>query len=293
MLCEVPTASAISRMDSPALVRSARAVPLLARRRAPTSWMISLLVTKRTVHDLGTQRRLVDVVKFVDSLGNVWTTRTRCVHTVVMADPPHKTAILWPDPDVGPWLVQVWWRAQHGVPTPVGISLTSWADDPEASGAHQLPRGTDEVALPRLDGQVVRALPVGQVLDRARRQLRDQLAAAQATAREQLQAVDERNTPARHAVAQARLQTVVERTSDLRVALDSGRRGRDLGDEHYREVAVVYARALQEGRRPTKAVQEHFTVEKSTAAKKVARARERGFLPKTTRGRVGQVTEGL
>lgn len=205
---------------------------------------------------------------------------------------PQETVLLWPDAEAGPWLVKVWWRAQHGVPTPVGLSLTSWMD-PDVAVAQKLPRATDDVALPRLDGQLVRALPVGQLLDRARAQLRDELRATLAGATEQLEVLDQRRLPAHRAVAEARLESWTEQTSDLRGALKSGRRGRDLGDEHYREVARVYARALQEGRRPTKAVQEFYTVEKSTAAKKVARARERGFLPMTTRGRVGPVTEGL
>lgn len=211
-----------------------------------------------------------------------------------MADQPRETAVLWPDPKRGPWLVTVWWRAQHGVPTPVGMSLTSWTDDTGSSGPHNLlPASTDDVALPRLDGQLLRALPVGQVLETTRAQLRDRLRESLAGATRYLDEMDEQQKPAHHAVAEARLQTWTEQTEDIRDALDSGRRGRDLGDDHYREVAAVYARALQEGQPPTKAVAEHFTVEKSTAAKKVARARERGFLPKTTKGRVGPVTEEL
>lgn len=207
-----------------------------------------------------------------------------------MADPPRETSVLWPDPDQGPWLVKVWWRAQHGVPTPVGLSLTSWTDDERASGPHNLlPSPTDDVALPRVDGQLVRRLPVGELVETTRTALQGVLTETLAGAVQHLVELQ----PAHRAVAEARLQNWTEQTQDLREALDSGRRGRDLGDDHYREVAAVYAQALQDGRPPTKAVQEHFTVEKSTAAKKVARARERGFLPKTTRGRVGPVTEEL
>ncbi|MCU1591668.1 MAG: hypothetical protein JWP11_2924 [Frankiales bacterium] len=213
-----------------------------------------------------------------------------------MADAPRETSMLWPDPAAGPWRLRVWWRAQHGVPTPVGMSMTSWIDENEqrASGPHNvLPVGTDDVALPKLDGRLVRRLPVGQVLDTTREQLHDALREHLAGAAEHVEELSRQGKPAHSAVSEARLVTFTEQTQDLRAALDSGRRGRDLGDDHYREVAAIYAQALRDGRSPTKAVQEHYTVEKSTAAKKVARARERGFLPKTTRGRIGSVTEEL
>jgi hypothetical protein len=55
----------------------------------------------------------------------------------------------------------------------------------------------------------------------------------------------------------------------------------------YAEVAEVYQRAWQEGRPPTQAVAEHFTISQSAAAKRVSRARQAGYLPLTTRGRPG------
>jgi hypothetical protein len=48
-----------------------------------------------------------------------------------------------------------------------------------------------------------------------------------------------------------------------------------------REVARVYRAA---GRKPTKAVADHFTITDSAAAKRVARAREIGLLPKSRSG---------
>jgi hypothetical protein len=184
-----------------------------------------------------------------------------------MPEPPQDARMLWPDPQRGPWLIRVWLRSQHGVPTPVGFSMTSWCDDdPGVSGPHNmLPDGDADVALPHIDGRVVRGLPMGQIIEAAREQVRlwliDDERGGQQYVRE-LSATQ----PARGAVAAARLQEWTEQTKDLRAALDSGRKGRDLGDDHYREVAAVYAEALQAGRPPTKAVQEHYTVEKSTAA---------------------------
>lgn len=211
-----------------------------------------------------------------------------------MPEQPQDARLLWPDPQRGPWLIRVWLRSQHGVPTPVGFSMTSWCDeDPATSGPHNaLPDPDADVALPHIDGRVMRGLPMGQLVGAAREQLRARLADQARTGAQYVRELSNEK-PAHGAVAAARLQTRTEQTRDLRKALDSGRKGRDLGDDHYREVAAIYAEALQADRPPTKAVQEHYTVEKSSAAKKVARARERGFLPKTTRGRAGSVTEEL
>lgn len=57
------------------------------------------------------------------------------------------------------------------------------------------------------------------------------------------------------------------------------------GDEHFREVADVYTRAMADGFPPTTAVRTHWNVSKSTAAKWVARCRDDGLLPKTSRGK--------
>jgi hypothetical protein len=52
-----------------------------------------------------------------------------------------------------------------------------------------------------------------------------------------------------------------------------------------REVADIYSRALSSGRPPTAAVATARHVSHSTAAKQVAKAREKELLPPTTRGR--------
>jgi len=62
--------------------------------------------------------------------------------------------------------------------------------------------------------------------------------------------------------------------------------------EHYEEVAAVYRAAFAAGKHPTKAVADHFGVSKSTAAKKVSRARELGLLaPARQRGVAGEARE--
>lgn len=55
--------------------------------------------------------------------------------------------------------------------------------------------------------------------------------------------------------------------------------------EHYAEVAEIYARAYKERRSPLVAIQDHFSISKSTAAKWVSRCRELGLLPPTERGK--------
>lgn len=50
------------------------------------------------------------------------------------------------------------------------------------------------------------------------------------------------------------------------------------------EIAEVYLRG---GATPTRAVADHFHLSRSAAAKQVARAREAGFLDRTTQGKTG------
>ena len=210
--------------------------------------------------------------------------RSGSVHRMAVA--PRETDFLWPDRKTGPWWVKVWWRVQRGVPTPVGFSITSWVDEKstEWSGPHNaLPWETEDVELPKIDGQFIRALPMGNLLDVARKQLADFL---------NLHSTREPEADWPQEWVESLRKWQAELVPE-REAVNSGRRGRDLGDAHYREVAEVYAAALQAGESPTKAVLEHFTVSKSAAAKKVARARDRGFLPKTSRGRVGPLQEDL
>ncbi|HWC35809.1 MAG TPA: hypothetical protein VG650_13410 [Mycobacteriales bacterium] len=207
-----------------------------------------------------------------------------------MATAPLLTELMWPDPEIGPWLIQIWWRAQHGVPTPVGISLRGWItdDENEVSGLHNhLPLHNENVAFPRIDGVLVRSLPVGALLRDSLDQLTTQL--EHLDHRRLAEDPDQADWPEEWVTT---LQRRWASTKSIRDAIEHGPRGRDLGDDHYREVADVYAAALQSGSKsPTAEVAKHFTVEKSSAAKKVARARQRGFLPPTTRGRLGPLTE--
>lgn len=56
-------------------------------------------------------------------------------------------------------------------------------------------------------------------------------------------------------------------------------------DDHYRQVAAIYSAAEASRQPPAKAVADNLGVARTTAIKWVQRARERGFLPPTTRGK--------
>ena len=206
------------------------------------------------------------------SVGNVQTNRSRLAIIESMATPPRETDFLWPSPSAGPWWVKIWWRSQHGMPVPVGLSLKSWVthEESRATGWHNaLPGPEDDVAFPAITGKMLRALPFGEFIETTHQQYANLV-----------NLPSWRNWPG---------------SAADRAALSSGRRvgTRDLGDDHYEQVAQIYRDAVQQREKPTMAVAQAFTISKSAAAKQVARARERGFLPPTSRGVVGPTKEGL
>lgn len=214
-------------------------------------------------------------------IGNVLTNGSRLGTIPGMPHPPRAIDLMWPDPELGPWRVHVWWRVQQGVPTPVGLEIRGWIteDEYKSSGPHnRLPLPSEDAVFPRIDGQLMRSFQMGALLDESRRLMVQHLQADR----------DETGWPEGWKTSYADWRASV---AEERTALEGTRRGRDLGPDHYREVADVYAAAVQDGCPPTAAVADHFTVSKSAAAKKVARARQRGFLPATSKGRIGPLTE--
>jgi hypothetical protein len=190
--------------------------------------------------------------------------------------------VLWPDETTGPWAVRVFFSIQDLVPVPVGISITSWrAQDADQWPTRHLPEPLwAGGSLPRVDGVLLRRLPVAELVRRAQKQIANDLNAHLLRYTTELTDAGE--------VSEAELRAALAMQAAVDIMDGKRRGGRDLGDEHYREVAAVYAAALQTGEPPTKAVQQRFGIEKSSAAKQVARARERGFLPRSPgRGRTG------
>lgn len=223
------------------------------------------------------------------SVGNVLLMRSRPGMVPGMAERPDSGTILWPDAQAGPWAITVWWRVQYGAPVPVGLSIRSWCDGDETAVDAALPPMDADVEFPRVDGLLLRRLPVKQLAAGALTQIRSKSMRRAHELASEVTAGLAGNTP-------DLLQQDVDRVQrhlDHHQSFAPAPRGRDMGDDHYREVAKVYVDALATGK-PTTAVAKHFQVEKSTAAKKVARARKRGFLPPTSgRGRAGRATEDL
>lgn len=173
-------------------------------------------------------------------------------------------ALLWPDPRRGPWLLVLEWAPVHGRMECVGMELRS-CRLPGEDWPSELP-GWDQNP-PVLTSRVLRELRLGEVLH-----------------------------DLRQAQADATLDwtsTFNEDTAEDRAVRESVRRlaaawAEEPGaTEGQAEVARVYLNAWRAGRPPTKAVQEHFTISYSAAAKRVSRARQAGLLPETRRGRAG------
>lgn len=217
--------------------------------------------------------------------GNVLTTCTRSATLADVANEPSAVQLLWPDPESGPWEVTIYWRAQHGVPTPVGLDIKSWRE-----WGGRLPRPTDDVAFPPVTGRLMRELPVGQLVEKTLDLWAQHLHPEWDPVHNPMEA----DTLDQFVALQPMWSEYVQQLEKEREAVDSNmRHGRDLGDDHYRRVAGIYATAVQAGERPTQKVADTLTISKSAAAKQVARARKRGFLPSTSRGRVGRLTEEL
>ncbi len=211
---------------------------------------------------------------------------------------PLSGTVLWTDPATGSqWAVTVSWQEQGGVPTPVGVQLSSWRS--ANSSTLELPEYTAEVDLPRVDGTVLRRLPLAQLAQESRARVAEIMSSVAESSRRSAARLDALPPEVRAQMpadlfdptAQRLAADTLERFAHAYE--DRPRGGRDLGDAHYAEVAAVYRQAVVDGRPPTKAVEDHFQVAKSSAAKKVARARERGFLPANPgKGRIGRLTDG-
>ena len=178
--------------------------------------------------------------------------------------------------DRGPWWVYLRFGEVAGRIECIGVEVMGNPD------------GKDQAPLTAL---AVRRLPVGRLVDRARREYRERLQAASGldpspgdwnpdTPQEERQPILDQL----RAGIRARLP-LVERE------FASERKGRPslYGPEHFARVVEVYLKTLSAGGNPTAEVARRFGVTRSAAAKWVARAREMGLLPPTTRGRAGAI----
>lgn len=211
------------------------------------------------------------------------TERSRIRDAVFMATEPHAVTFEWDDRDGEPWLVTVWWRRQHGTAVPVGLKIIGWDPDDQggAKGELDLPAADADVPFRTVGSQFFKALPVGQIIRESRAILAD---------------LADPTTAVQFGVAEEDREAFQEWSAALEDQLSirtAERGGRDLGDAHYAEVARIYRDAAASGQPPRMAVASRFTITPSAAAKQISRARERGFLPPTSRGRVGKLQEEL
>jgi hypothetical protein len=176
------------------------------------------------------------------------------------------SSAFWPDELEGPWLVRLGWREVGGRKECVGMVL---AQKEPAYGDPYPP-------APILTATKVRAVPVGDFIDRGRRML--------AGSAETVAGLDEAEGQPEDAKR--------VREYGRRFEGKAGGRPRLYGEEHYRHVARVYSDAWRGGEPPTQAVERHPDFEPishSTAARWVRECRKRGFLGETEKRVAGGV----
>jgi hypothetical protein len=185
----------------------------------------------------------------------------------------------WRDRDGRDWLVQVQLAIVDGRAECVGLDLRSYRQDGvrlERFTHDDFPEKGEAAGV--VTASLLRAFPVGRLIAEAKQTAR--ILAEQ----------DAEPPPVPDELRELERRAGVEGGADYWRAfraiqaherLPALRGGRppiyDL-----EEVAKVYLRG---GATPTRAVAEHFHISRSAAAKQVARARETGFLDKTTQGK--------
>lgn len=177
----------------------------------------------------------------------------------------------WPDPLKGPWTVTAHFALVNGRSECVGLDVRSFkmvqrVDDEGQSRAEYR---VQPWAKPQpVTGAVLRSLPVAGIARVLRQDLAD-LAHWRAAD----QSLDKRT----RGMLAKRAGELPETTYRVH------------SQEHYEQVAEVYAKAYRRGEYPTKAVAEELKATRSAAAKWVARARALGLLGETEKTKAGGV----
>jgi len=168
------------------------------------------------------------------------------------------------------WWVVGHWAEIDGRPECVGLELWHGCKPETAESLHLLRDGP--VPIHTTD---VRDLPVQRIIT-ALWEKQYQIAGT-------LRSAAERNRD-RNAETWTK-ESPFEIEADKRAGFLESRRKSAIDRTHFEQVAAVYADAFAERRNPTATVRDHFHVSQSTATKWVARCRDFGLLPPTTRGR--------
>jgi hypothetical protein len=164
----------------------------------------------------------------------------------------------WIAPDGTMWAYELTWGEVDGRAECVGVNLTTT----NSGGRHER----------AVTAQRLRQLPLGHLIEEKRRTLR-----TMANDPEWAKVAPNAQKQAATAFANGSRRLTGPDGSPLPV------------DDALRLVAEVYQAAWARRPDPTAAVAEAFGLSKSAAAKRVARARARGFLPPTTQGKPGGV----
>lgn len=171
----------------------------------------------------------------------------------------------WPDPSEGPFTIELTYAQQGGRTRCVGLQLTA-----VASGAE-------------ITTEVLRKISLADLmeLDLAK----------------QLRKIEEVLAKWGSQAPAFQSERWRQKAAELQSATQNPtRRGRPpLPDDHYETVAAFYSLACQAPgvRNPTGRVAEKWHVSPAAAAKWVRTARQKGYLPPTTRGKAAGTEEGL
>lgn len=168
----------------------------------------------------------------------------------------------------GRWLIVLSWSVLRGRVECVGVELRSYHQDDAADG-FSWGRLEKDLGDPRpVTATLWREFAIGSVIDKGKR--------------------DARTTVERMLAASPPLRPRLEKESSM--WRPSGGRPPEYSPAHFVKVADTYADAWRRGgRNPTQVVAQKFHVSHSTAAKWVARARTKGLLGPTEKGRAGGV----
>ena len=175
------------------------------------------------------------------------------------------STLRWPDDEQGPWRLTFFWAAVEGRLDLVGLDIRGFDGDK--------PQPDDLDSLPRLSALTLRQLPLRRLADQSWQSSRtlEQLLAQQSSEPDQAMRVLEALRPPR--------------------SQRKGGRPVELQPEHFVEVARIYRAALLRREHPTDAVRRKLGISRSTAGKRVARARSLGLLDPVSKQ--GTRAEGL
>lgn len=183
---------------------------------------------------------------------------------------------LWPDETWGPWCLELHWDFIDGRWALSGLSIRSCLSSTKQSEALALARGRFDQ-----EGQAGTA-PPGHPRELTSRELRS-LRLADIVQREQ--------TRWQRLLVDGGGPTISSPAREPADAHAGPGRPQLYGEDHYAEVARVYADAYRnQSRNPTMKVAKDYQISRSTAAKWVAKARALGFLDSTEERVAGGVS---